>query len=342
MSNFLKLPHEERWKYFLVAADKIGLPAYLIEKDFWVCWILEKLFTSYEFSEYLTFKGGTSLSKVYSLIKRFSEDIDLSIEKSFFGFKNDKDPEKAPSAKKRNLLLEELGNACKNCVQEIIFPKLQREIESEIPERESWKISIDKNDPDGQTLLFTYPILEKRQTERYVNPVVRMEYGARAEHWPVSNKIIRPYVQEAIADSVEADVDLRVLDIERTFWEKATILHMFAHYPEGKRIPIRQSRHYYDFYCMANSDLCTSAKTDLDLLLRVAEHKTVYFRAAWARYDLAKPGSLKLIPEEWVLEKMAEDYNRMEVMFFEPPPKWTDMISSLQEFENQFNSTRQG
>jgi hypothetical protein len=341
MNDFLKLPLEERWKYFQVAADRIGLPAYLVEKDFWVCWILEKLFTSYQFSEHLTFKGGTSLSKVYGLIKRFSEDIDLSIEKSFFGFKNDKDPEKAPSAKKRTLLLEELGNACKNCVQEIILSELQQAIESEIPEKESWKLSVDKSDPDGQTLLFAYPVSEKRKTEHYVNPVVKMEFGARAEHWPVSNKIIRPYVQEAIADSVAADVNLRVLDIERTFWEKATILHMFAHYPEGKRIPIRQSRHYYDFYCMANSDLCASAKADLDLLLRVAEHKSIYFRAAWARYDLAKPGSLRLVPEEWVLDKMAEDYNRMGVMFFELPPKWTDIVRSLQDFENQFNSIGQ-
>jgi hypothetical protein len=167
-----------------------------------------------------------------------------------------------------------------------------------------------------------------------------MEFGARSDHWPVSMQTIKPYLQEAIPESVDGKTFIRVLNVERTFWEKATILHMYAHYPEGKEIQSRQSRHYYDMYCLINSEFCELARNDIELLKRVADHKTIYFRSGWACYDKASPGTLKLIPGEEVLSKMADDYKAMEVMFFDVPPSWEDILGTLKEFEEEFNKSQ--
>ena len=340
MDEFIKFPAAERTQFFSVSADRLGLPVHIIEKDFWVCWTLDLLFSLDEIGDVLTFKGGTSLSKVYHVIKRFSEDIDLSIEKSFFGFMDERDPENAGSNKKRNALLAELSKACRAYVNSDILGALSGAMSRTLQDNESWSLSVDSSDPDRQTLIFEYPPSGENVREAYVSPVIKIEFGARGEHWPVSNRVIKTYLEESVEDSVNSSVEVRVLNVERTFWEKATILHMFAHYPEDKKVPIRQSRHYYDLYCLLESNLCESAKSDKGLLDRVAEHKSIYFRAAWAKYELAKPATLRLIPDERVLKEMAEDYKRMESMFFDSPPDWEKIISVIRSFENDFNSIR--
>ena len=103
MKEIYLLPKEERENYFRTAADIIKMPFNIIEKDYWVVWILEKLFALNDLRSHLTFKGGTSLSKIYKIIDRFSEDIDLSIEKHFLGFGENNDPEKAPSKNKQRV-----------------------------------------------------------------------------------------------------------------------------------------------------------------------------------------------------------------------------------------------
>lgn len=336
MDNFLSLPPTERSKYFSVAADRMGLATHLIEKDFWVCWILQLLFTMPEIKEHLTFKGGTSLSKVFGIIKRFSEDIDLSIEKSFFGFTGEKDPEQATS-KKRKKLLEELGVHCRDYVQGEVQSRLSSAIGERISASESWSLTVDQNDRDGQTLLFRYPG-EEKATPEYIQPVVKIEFGARGEHWPVIQHTVRTYLEEMIPDALTSKIEIQVLAIERTFWEKATILHMFAHFPDGKAIPVRQSRHYYDFYTLIESEYFDEAKSNTELLKRVADYKSIYFRVAWARYDLAQPTSLKLVPEDRVLKEMESDYKKMEQMFFESPPSWDLIIEKIRSFQDEFNS----
>ncbi len=340
MKNFLKRPIKERKQYFSVAADQIDLPVHLVEKDFWVCWLLDILFKS-KLSEHLTFKGGTSLSKVYGLIRRFSEDIDLSIEKSFFGFEGERNPEEA-SRKRQRILLNELSEKCRGYVQNSLCVELGSIIKEELSEEEEWSLVLDGKDPAGQSLLFFYPHIAEKGADQYVSPVVKMEFGARADHWPVSMHTIKPYTQEAIPESMDGRVSVRVLNVERTFWEKATILHMYAHYPAGKEIQGRQSRHYYDMYCLINSEFCQVARGKIDLLKRVADHKTIYFRSSWASYEKARPGTLKLIPKDELLSKMADDYRAMEIMFFENAPSWKEILSALKKFEEVFNAQQAG
>jgi hypothetical protein len=135
----------------------------------------------------------------------------------------------------------------------------------------------------------------------------------------------------------EAEVVVRVLNAERTFWEKATILHSIAHYPVGKTTPVRMSRHYYDFFKMLETPLKEEASKTLDLLNRVAIHKSIFFRAGWAKYNEAKPGSLRLIPSKERIKDLTEDFQQMKEMFFENPGTFEHIIDELASFEKIFN-----
>lgn len=162
--------------------------------------------------------------------------------------------------------------------------------------------------------------------------------GARAEHWPVSFHDIQSYAKGALKEKItEESVKVRVLEAERTFWEKATILHQYAHLPSEKKIPARFSRHWYDFFKLLNSPFKEKALSNLDLLERVANHKKIYFSSGWANYDQARQGSLKLRPLERVLNDLKKDYELMKPMFFGDIPSWDEMMMTIKEFESEFN-----
>jgi len=336
MDRFLKLSDENKIAAYNKAETEIGLAEDIIEKDFWVCWILKELFQLVEIKDNLTFKGGTSLSKIYKVINRFSEDIDVSIERSYLGFKDEKDPANA-GTKQAKKLIEELGEACKKFVQGELFNRLKDVITTKIGKTQ-WNLEIDMEDNDGQTILFYYPKLTTKASE-YIRPIVKIELGARSDHWPVGMQKISPYVAEILPSPLkEMDAEIKVLNIERTFWEKATILHKYAHYPEEKTVPERQSRHYFDFYCLLNSEGKSKALSSLELLEKVGIHKNLYFKAAWANYHTAKQGSLKLIPGDKVKKAMEADYKAMSEMFAGDIPNWDEIITLIHQFENEFNT----
>ncbi len=237
MKAIYLLPKNEREDLFRVAAEAAKISFDIIEKDYWVVWTLERLFALEELKTHLTFKGGTSLSKVYGIIDRFSEDIDLSIERNFLGFDENKDPEKAASKKKQRAMLDDLAVACSEYVQNKMLTDLKTNIAEKLGTTDDWKIVIDTSDSDGQTLNFEYP--STTPSGGYIRPFVKIEMGARSEHWPVSEHKIQSYAKEALKEKVHEDeVLVRVLNAERTFWEKATILHQYAHFTREEVNPM--------------------------------------------------------------------------------------------------------
>lgn len=255
MDKFAALPAEERKTYFQQAAERHGrITAQLMEKDFWVCWTLKRLFELSEFCSHLTFKGGTSLSKVYNAIDRFSEDIDISIERDFLGFGGEKDPEKGTSGKEQQRRIDRLKESCQSAVTDALHPQLRAAIAEKLGANDEWELALDANDADSQTLLFQFPRSIHEGISSYFAPSVKIEIGARSDHFPVEDAKISAYVTEIIPDIVHSfDVSVRVLQARRTFWEKATILHMLYHCPDQKPFPSRMSRHYYDLFQLANS-----------------------------------------------------------------------------------------
>jgi len=336
MTQLHLLSITERESFFDATVDKSGIPFEIIEKDFWVVWILERLFSLDELKDHLTFKGGTSLSKIYDIIQRFSEDVDLSIEKEFFGFNEMNDPEKALSRKKQRAILENLSTTCSNYVQNDLVSVLKIAISEKLETLEGWRLKVDTEDPDGQTLQFEYPSMTAR--DAYIRPSVKIELGARSDHWPVSKHKIQSYAKSILKEKVnEPEIWVKVLDAKRTFWEKATILHQYAHLPQNKKLPPRISRHYYDFFCLLNSDVKDCAIIEPTLLDRVAVHKSIYFASAWANYGAAKKGSLILTPPQSLIEDLEKDFNLMKDMFFGQIPEWYTLLNAIKNFEMEFN-----
>lgn len=336
MNEIHLLPENERRLFFRAAADIKNMPFEIIEKDYWVVWILERLFSLERVKPYLTFKGGTSLSKAYQLIDRFSEDIDLSIEREFFGFGASNNPENASSRKKQNVIIDNLSKACSHYVQTRMLEDLKSAIAAKLGATEDWGVVSDPEDPDAQTLLFEYP--GESSKTGYIRPLVKIEMGARSEHWPVSACRIQSYAKEALKEKVhECEIWVRVLNAERTFWEKATILHQYAHLPEDKKFPPRISRHCYDFSRLLSSEIKDKALTEISLLERVAIHKSIYFASGWASYGTARKQTLKLVPPARVLKELEKDYALMEAMFFRESPDWATIIKTIEQFEKDFN-----
>lgn len=200
---------------------------------------------------------------------------------------------------------------------------------------DGWQVFADQ-DPDAQTLLFEYP--SKTSKAGYICPLVKIEIGARSEHWPVSEHRIKSYAKEALKEKIhESEILVRVLNAERTFWEKATILHQYAHLPEGKKLPPRISRHYYDSFRLPNSEIKEKALIETALLECVVIHKNIYFASSWANYGTARKETLKLFPPARLLKELKKDYALMQAMFFREIPGWEFILKAIEQFEKEFN-----
>ena len=253
MDDMARWSPADRADLFTAVANERGdMIAAIVEKDFWVCWILRRLFTLKDAPAGMIFKGGTSLSKVFNAIGRFSEDVDLSFDRADLGFGGDNDPGRAPSKKQTRQRLKLLKEACQAVIRDRFIPQLAAAIGAALRDTagHGWKLETDQDDPDGQTVLFHYPsgfATPGPLGAAYIPPVVRLEMGARSDHWPAEDAIVTPYAAEQFPTKFQNPTStVRVLAAERTFWEKATILHAWYHSRPDKPLRDRQSRHYYD------------------------------------------------------------------------------------------------
>lgn len=338
MDAVLSLSPKQRVELFEQTTQQTGMEAVIVEKDFWVCWTLKELFQLPEIGEHLIFKGGTSLSKVFKVIERFSEDIDVSIDRGFLGFGGANEPEAGASNKEKQRRIEALKTACQQRIKTGLLPALEAAIRAKLRTDEKWSLRSDDEDPDQQTLLFDYPTSFTPDATGYIRRIVKIEMGARADHWPSETKTITPYVAEQFPQGFKVpSCVVKVLSAERTFWEKATILHAEFHRPVDKPMPERFSRHYCDFYELLRKGVEKTATTQPELLARVAQHKTLFFKTSWARYNEATKGSLRIAPPEHRVKALQDDYSKMQQMFFGEPPQFNNIIVLLNKWEGEFN-----
>ncbi len=341
MDSLLQLSQSQRVQLFEETARKTGMQPVIVEKDFWVCWTLQELFRLPVLGDHLIFKGGTSLSKVFKVIERFSEDIDISIDRGFLGFGGGNEPEAGGSNKEKQRRIEALRIACQQKIAAELLPALEAAMKSKVRHKENWSLRSDDKDPDQQTLIFDYPTSFPPDAASYIRRAVKIEMGARSDHWPCETKTVTPYVAEQFPQGFpEPSGALKVLSVERTFWEKATILHAEFHRPPDKAMPERFSRHYCDFYQLIRKGVSSQAARHLELLARVAEHKSLFFRSSWANYGQAAMGTLRITPPEHRLKSLREDYTKMQQMFFGEPPEFDAMLAVLSEWERAFNAQR--
>lgn len=340
MDDFFTLDTEQQRGYFEQASSKLGLEAASIEKDFWVCWVLRELFALPDIGATHTFKGGTSLSKGWKLIERFSEDIDVVIDRDFLGFGDERAPDATGiSNKERDRRLDELRVTCQKHIREVLAPALESRFSERVPAEIEWTLTADPSDDDLQTLLFAYPPVA---TERpYLRPVVKIELGARSDTEPSAMPEIQSYLAEAFPGEMKRPTfQVRTVAPQRTFWEKAMLLHEegFRAATEGPKA--RLARHYYDLWCLIRAGVAADAAADRDLFRRVAAHRGVFFRRNKQAHESLRPGSLKLLPKPELRTAWKTDYDAMrDTMFFREPPRFDEIMQVVGDFEREFNAS---
>ena len=292
----------------------------------------------------LVFKGGTSLSKAFGAIRRFSEDIDLSFDRAELGYTGDRDPEKEGISRKQAAkLIGDLVGDVERHIAEKLLPALRDGIVEQLgePARGEWSLEIDAS--DAQTVNFHYPTaLPAAEYEgmAYITPRVKLELGARGDPWPTEEKVIRPYAADDYPDFFEdPDTSVTVLSARRTFWEKATALHAETHRPAKSPTPQYFSRHYYDLAMLLDTNEGQAAAADLELLAQVAKHKATFFRSGWASYDTARPGTLRLVPDEARIKDLRADYRAMAQSYIdEAPPSFDNILAKIAGIQETINS----
>jgi hypothetical protein len=326
-----------RAELFAETAARMGVADAIVEKDFWVCWTLKQLFSNRAFEGRLLFKGGTSLSKIYRAINRFSEDIDLAVDYVALGFTGDNDPRQENISKtKRNAILDEMMKTCRGYIAGEFLETLRKQCVEVLGRQDGWRLEVSKVDPNA--VQFEYPRASTKGLE-YLNPQVVLELGTHAEFVPHDRFTIRSFAGEQFPNVVkDRDISVEALLAKRTFWEKATILHAEYHRPAEKALPDRHSRHYYDVAMMTEGKIKDEALADKGLLAQVVKHKETFYPSGWARYDLARPGSLRLVPPENRLNALEEDYQRMGVMIFGKQPTFDWVFERLAAVERDINS----
>ena len=359
MDSIANLSDNDRLSIFQNTSIAKHIPVAMVEKDFWTCWVLYKLFSDKEMAEMLRFKGGTSLSKAYHLIERFSEDLDLILTKEKI-LDGNEDLFK-PSNSKQKLFTKQISERTAQYVSTTLKEKIEAILGSIVNVYTDYeyaqaalarriqstslstttegshaltKYKYDSNETDNKNLHIIYP---KVSDDVYLRPDILLEIGIMSAWIPNEPRNIFPYIAEAYPKLEITPAIVHTIKAERTFWDKATILHREYFRPENTNTPIRYSRHYYDLHKMACSEIKESALADYQLLADVSSRKDKLYHCAWAMYDLAKPGTLRLLPNKNNSEILKQDYSAMQRMIFGDVPEWEMILENLEKLENEIN-----
>lgn len=333
--SFFGLGPKDRREALEFARAQTGRPAHLFEKDVWVVWMLRTLFES-PLAADLTFKGGTTLSKVYKVIDRFSEDIDLTYDirkliPDLIGEGGELPASRSQEGKWTRAVRHRLPTWIAESVQPVIEAALAKE-------RPNARVELDGEGKDK--LLLHYPALAKGTG--YVAPVVTLEFGGRATGEPHQ-------VFEVVCDLAEHLPELSfptaspmVMSVARTFWEKATAAHVFC--AQGRIRSERFARHWHDLAAIARSGHFAGVIADRAVAAAVAQHKSHFFAEKDASgnvidYAAAVTGHLRIVPEGEARVALEQDYAAMlsdEVMVGDAMP-FADLLRACAELENLIN-----
>jgi hypothetical protein len=338
--RFLALTPARRALAFEQAAIRRAVDAVIIEKDFWVCWLLGILFSQPELGPHLVFKGGTSLSKVFGVIDRFSEDVDLSVSPAFVGA--DAQAFDALAGRtQRDAAMVEMQRRCSVKTEGTIAPLLEEAIRIELgaPLGGGTWLSYEV-DPQSRSpiLNFNYPA-GQTSSFSYVRRLVKLELGSLTDQQPVGRYAVRPWIADEFPAVFEDwHCEVIALELARSFWEKATILHAEYHRPDDQPTPSRYARHYADLARLLEHSEAAEFMADKALCARVVAWKKRVFARGWARYDLARHGEFRLLPPARRQADLADDYAVMRPMFLREPPSFVQVMGQLAVAERTINS----
>lgn len=338
MTSYFKLQRNVQEELLLFGEDELSKPTKLLEKDIWLCWVLDVLF-NIPGRKPMAFKGGTSLSKVFNAIHRFSEDVDITLDYKSFDVKIEGDLLSA-SKSKRKSISDELKKKVKEYSNDVIRPKLDASIK-EI----SSEYTLDVDD-SGEKITLSYPsaLSNSKGINEYVKESILIELGGRNVIEPNNTHKVEPYLSQVLPNhEIELpSPDVLVLSPNRTFWEKATLIHVACN--RGlKQNAERLSRHWYDLVKLyENSDgIGKDAIKNVGLLKDVVEHKMVFFNYSDAHYEYCLNKNFNLLPHGKVMEELKKDYEEMldAKLIYDENYTFEYIISKIKEIQGELNCT---
>ncbi|MHA4810929.1 nucleotidyl transferase AbiEii/AbiGii toxin family protein [Flavitalea flava] len=332
MTNWLKLTNEQRLDTLFEVNRQTNLPLQAIEKDWWVTLALKATFqTPYE--PYLLFKGGTSLSKSWNLVERFSEDIDMAIDRDLLGFSGN--PTNSQIKKLKRKACEFISTELRMAIEKQL---LQLGVPADIYSLTAAK-TIDP-DKDPQQLFLRYESL--LDTLPYIKSEVQIEVGSRSLKEPWSNRPIHSLIDVVYIDQSFAGPNFKVPTVEprRTFLEKAFLLHEEFMKPVEKIRSNRMSRHLYDLDMLMDTAHGINALEDKDLYQSIIEHRSIFNRLPGVDYNTHSKQTISFLPPANVIDAWESDYNSMrETMFYGNTKPFPVIMERLKELLVRFKNS---
>src|ERR1035437_1857688 len=335
----------ERRDLFVGTGNRLGTAEQNIEKDFWVCWTLDALFNELNADgPRLLFKGGTSLSKGYGLIERFSEDIDITVFREDIGQAATVEELEALSGKKRAARLDAIKAACQDYIHGPVLNQLSelllRTLKTANLSANRARLEPDPDDADRQSLLLWYPTAIAEGNE-YIRRAIKIESGAKSALDPHAPITVRPYIADDLPNLKLTVGNVTTVDPSRTFWDKVVILHGLRRWwdrrGELKGGGQRVSRHYYDVYRLLDSEIGRKATGDAGMAEDCVRHARMFFNRPDLDLASAVPGSFALTPHDGMLADLRRDYEAMSGMVFGPIPTVDEVIVAIAELEQRLN-----
>lgn len=326
-NDFFLLTKENQSEILVAASYQLGILPTILEKDLWVCWVLQQLFS---LQLPLVFKGGTSLSKIFGLIQRFSEDIDITLD--YRGFKTLGQPLENYSKSFLKKFSEELKVYVRECVQQIILPHFEQATKNI---SESIELEVSEN---GEQFRIHYPSALVSQNQ-YLADSVLIEFGGRNSIEPNEMHTVRSYLAEVTKDLLLPEANIRALSPLRTFWEKVTLIHVECQRGRLGEQTNRLSRHWYDLAMLIKSPIGARALADTKLAQDVIKYKRAFFYASYANYERCLNGQCQLVPSGNELHALEKDFRAMisAGMFYGTQPIFSEIIAKLYELECELN-----
>ncbi|MBX2980552.1 MAG: nucleotidyl transferase AbiEii/AbiGii toxin family protein [Flavobacteriales bacterium] len=336
--GFLHVGEDRQRKLLGDANRKLKLSIGSIEKDVYVCLFLEKVMTLPGIGEHLTFKGGTSLSKAHKITERFSEDVDLVMDRTALGLSDDAIPGPQHSSRQQKERAKKIAKACRTWTADVLLPAMRKALEPELPNG-TWSLDLNVDTDNHETVIsFRYP-RSITTGGQYILEHVKVDLVAKADAWPVTVMPVRAYVNELYPEELgDGAFPVRTLEAERTLIEKALLLHeVLIQRPDGPRP--RLARHYFDLYFLHRAGVTAKAITRTDLYAAVVQQRSIYYRYPGVDYDALLLNGFTIIPEGAARDAWQHDYEGMQSdMFYGEVPAFEDILTALEKLQDDFRT----
>ena len=338
MNDLIKLSGKDGMEIVATASTLKNLPPEAIEKDVWVTAVLRSLF-ALPYAQQISFKGGTSLSKCWAVIERFSEDVDVAISREFFGFTGE-------NLSKRDVNKKLRKAACAFCREALQFDLAKQMIADGIPES-LFSVTMeitDSSTTDPEKIFISYQSLfgnaQIATEDGYIKPIVIIEVNGRSMSEPLESVEIKSFVDEIFADRTFADKPFPVATVvaERTFLEKICLLHEEFAKKDREKIRVnRMSRHLYDIARMLDTPIAENALNNTELYKHIIAHRKTFIGLTEFDYNTLLPATINIIPPESVIDKWSDDYTKMQDMIYGDIPTFSQIIDKIKLLNKRIN-----